>query len=105
MSYDVGDEVSLVGEFRVPNAADPLDSGALTPQTEVILQLKKPGLPAVQYTLGLSQITEISTGIYRRNVVLDRPGRWTYRYTAKGAYRGTSGDVVINVDPSVFASV
>lgn len=105
MSYDIGDEVSLVGEFRVPNAVEPRDPGMLTSQSEVILQVKKPGFPASQFTLSLSQLTEISPGIYRRNIILDRAGRWVYRFTATGTYRGTSGDVVIQVDPSTFASV
>lgn len=97
MSYDIGDEVSLIAEFRVDSVP--------TSQAEVILQVKKPGLPAIQFTLSLNQVTEVTPGVYRRNIILDRAGRWTYRFTAKGTYRGTSGDVVFSVDPSALASV
>lgn len=97
MSFDVGDEVSIIGEFRV--------GGILTSQSAVILQIKKPGFGSVTFTLALNQLTETQPGIYRRNLVLDRAGRWLYRWTAKGSYRGTTGDVVINVDPSEFSPV
>jgi hypothetical protein len=96
-SFDVGDEVALICEFRV--------GVALTSQSEVTLQVIRPSGTEVRYTLGLNQITESSPGVYRRNLVLDRPGRWLYRFTATGSYRGTTGNVVVNVDPSPFSSV
>lgn len=97
MAFDIGEEITLVGEFRI--------SGELTDQSEVILQMKQPGFFARQYSLSAGQITRVSAGVYARNVILDKAGRWIYRFTARGTYRGTTGDVVINVDPSEFARV
>jgi len=73
--------------------------------TEVTLQVKAPSGDVATYTYTDEQITRDSEGHFSISLALKKAGRWLYRFTATGTYRGTTGDVLINVDPSEFASV
>jgi hypothetical protein len=99
MSYNLGDEINLAVAF-----SDPVTGAAVDP-TEVTLQVKDPDGNVNAYTYGASEITRVSAGNYSRPQLLDKPGKWWYRYTATGSYKGTTGDVKVEVDGSQFGNV
>ena len=84
------------------NPYDPID---------VVLQERRFGFPARTYRYSTAGLTKDSDGHYSRLVLLDKPGEFRYRFTATGtatipsSTRGTTGDIIINVDPSEFASL
>lgn len=95
--YPLGQQVTI--EAVVTLAGVDYDPDDLT------LQQRSPIGTNRTYKYSSTQLTKSSVGHYSRTLILDKAGRWEYRFTATGGVRGTSGDVVINVDPSNFSMV
>lgn len=95
--YPLGQQVTI--EAVVTSA------GADYDPTDLVMQIRAPDGTTRTYKQSLAQFTKTSTGHYFRVQTLDKAGRWEYRFTATGTIRGTSGDVVINVDPSNFSMI
>jgi hypothetical protein len=98
-SYPVGSEIELLATFTLPIVGTRVDP------TEVHLQVRNP-----QGVVGWAKFS--SGAVSRRGVgeffvkqLLNLPGDWSYRFTGTGAYRGTTGDVIVKVDPSQFVPV
>lgn len=98
-SYPVGSEIELVGTFRLPVVGTKVDP------TDVHFQIRNPqGLVGyAKYSSGA--VSKRATGEYFVNQPLNIAGEWSYRFTGTGVYRGTTGDVVVKVDPSQFVPV
>lgn len=73
MTYDVGDLVRLKVDFTDADGA-PADPSA------VGLRVKRDGVTST-YT----DAVQDSTGAYHKDVNVDAPGVWTYRWTGTGA--------------------
>jgi hypothetical protein len=99
MSYPIGTEIDIPVTFT-----DALTGAAVDP-TDVTLQIKNPDGNVDTWKYSLAELTKLSTGNYSRPQLLDKPGKWWYRYTATGAYKGATGDVCIEVDGSQFVNV
>lgn len=75
--YIEGQTVSMTARFTL--------DGVLTDPTTITLKVKDPEGTISEYTYALSQITKVSTGIYNKDIALNTPGLWIYRYIATGS--------------------
>jgi hypothetical protein len=98
-SHPVGTEIELLGVFKLPVVGTKVDP------TEVHLQVRNPQGTVTYYRYTLGTVTRRSAGEFFANQVLNLPGDWFYRFTVTGASRGTTGDVLVKVDPSQFVPV
>lgn len=76
-SYSRDTEVELKGTFH--DADD-----ALADPTEVTLEVRDPAGTKTTYTLGASEVTRESQGVYTRTQLLDQSGTWYYRFKGTG---------------------
>ena len=80
--YIQGATVKLSAHFSVNKISqDP---------TTITLRVKSPLDKTTVYTYALSQLTKEGTGIYYRNVKMDIPGLWHYRFEGTGAVEAVS---------------
>jgi len=84
-TYDVGDSVRISGSFTVLNVA--------TDPTAVLMKVKKPGATeSTVYDYGQAQVVKDSTGKFHVDIIIDRSGRWYYRWEGTGACYAASED-------------
>jgi hypothetical protein len=97
-SYPVGTEIEILGVFKLP-------VGTKVDPTDVHLQIRNPQGQVTYARYSLETVSRRSVGEFFANQLLNLPGDWSYRFTGTGAYRGTTGDVLVKVDPSQFVPV
>lgn len=98
MAYALGTEVQLVGTFANASneTADP---------SAVMLYIAPPGTPngtSTQYSYAGGQITRSAQGVYTMNVILNKPGVWTYAWEGTGAVQAATFDTSLVVQPSIL---
>lgn len=80
-THDIGDLVTVVGEWSVPDT-DP--KVPLDPAT-VKLSVKDPSGNLVTYEYLIDpEITRVSQGVYRARINADEAGTWYYRWFSEG---------------------
>jgi hypothetical protein len=75
-NYDEGDLVRLTAAFTVASVA--------TDPTTVTLKVKDPSGNVTTYTYALAEVTKDSTGNYHKDITIDEPGVWYYRWIGTG---------------------
>lgn len=79
-AYECDTEVELKGTFR--NAAD-----AVTDPSSITLYVRNPAGTTSTYTYAATEIVRESEGVYTKNVTLDAPGTWYYRFKGEGSLK------------------
>ena len=92
-TYDKEDLIRLTGRFTV--------SSVLTDPTAVTLAIINPDRATGIYTFAAAQVTNPSTGIYYRDISLDKVGRWDYRFEGTGTVQA-AGDGLLLVRRTDF---
>lgn len=89
--YDIGDTVRVTGTFT--DSTDTVrDPGAVN------LTVKSAKGKMVQYTYAGGDITKASTGVYYKDLDIDTPGRWFYRFWSTGNYKAAGEESFLVVD-------
>lgn len=78
MTYDVGDDVEVIGEFRDGT------TGALLDPTTVKLTILRPDGYISTMVYGTDAITKSAVGIYKYVVDATLHGTWKYRWFSTG---------------------
>jgi len=86
-SYINGDTVRLSATFTV--------DGAATDPTTVTLRVKAPSGTVTSYTYAATEITRVSTGVYRKDVLFDAAGTWYVRWEGTGAAAGVEEAAIV----------
>jgi hypothetical protein len=97
-SYPICAQITLSVVFTTP-------AGVAVDPSEITLQIRSPARQTYTYKYSLAELTKDSVGHYSYVLTLDQASRWVYRFTGSGGYRGTTGDVPVNVDASQFSAV
>jgi len=94
-TYDVGDVVRVLGTYRST-------AGAVGDPTVVRVKYRAPGSTMVTFTFstGGTDITKVSTGVYRSDVQVNTAGVWRYRWDSSGALRA-AGEKQFRVKPGL----
>jgi hypothetical protein len=86
--HDLNDSIRPTVTFTV--------SDAVTDPTTVTLTVIPPDKEVETYTYAASQITKSSTGVYYRDITLDQPGVWYFRFVGTGTcVAATEGTVTV----------
>ena len=86
-TYDKEDLIRLTGNFTV--------SSVLTDPVAITLQIIGPDRATGTYTYAAAQVTKSSTGIYYRDISLDKVGRWDYRFEGTGTVQAAADGVFL----------
>jgi hypothetical protein len=80
-------------------------TGELYDPTEVRIYVQPPVGSAVQYSSLGGDLTHEATGIFYVDLLVDQPGKWSYKAQAIGKRAITSPDMAFLVDSSVFTGL
>lgn len=80
MSYIKGDTIRVTATFTVADVA--------TDPATVTLRVKDPAGTTTVYTYALTEITKVSTGVYRKDVQMSTAGTWYVRWEGTGTAAG-----------------
>lgn len=88
-TYDLGNVVRSIATFG--DAA----GGALDPTT-VTFRMRSPTGTLTTYVYGINaELVRMATGLYRVDLSLSEPGRWSYRWLSTGTGQAAKRDHVI----------
>ena len=85
--YDKDDLVRLTGRFTI--------SSVLTEPTAITLQIIDPDRATGVYTYAAGSVTRSATGIYYRDVSLDKVGRYDYRFVSTGTVQAAADGLLL----------
>ena len=74
----VGDSTRLSNDFKDVD-------GVLTDPTTIVLKVKDPSGTTDVYTYASAQVERDATGQYHRDIAIDEPGTWHWRWEGAGA--------------------
>lgn len=76
--------------------------GALVDPPDVLLRLRPPSGPDLDYSLGAATVARVSIGLYRVRATLGVVGEWPYRWQGTGSVTAIAAGHV-NVRPDALA--
>jgi len=92
-SYDKGDKPRLTATFTDITLA-------LFDPTNVFLSVQDPSGKVYSYSYALADITRASTGVYTYDLLLDKSGKWDYRWYSTSDPLAESGSIIARPDPT-----
>ena len=86
-TYDKEDLVRLTSNFTI--------SSVLTDPVAITLIVIDPDRATGTYTYATAQVTKSATGIYYRDISLDKEGRWDYRFEGTGTVQAAADGLLL----------
>jgi len=87
-SYDAGTLVTFTGTFKDATLA-PADP------TDVFVRVRKPDGTVQVFQFSLAQVNKDGVGIYHKDILVNLPGRWYYKFEGTGVVQAARENYVL----------